>query len=74
VLNLGPRILRRASIYTAGIRHVVTDVKLSTRARQSRQREDHAAVGPFGQGLRTIWLADPRRPNYFAQILRITGR
>jgi hypothetical protein len=32
-------------------------------------------LGPFGGGLRTIWLADPDGiTNYFAQILRNNQR
>ena len=60
-----------ASTYTAGIQYVVSDVD----AVDARAKAGHVAItqplGMFGQGLKTVWLADPDGiTNYFAQILR----
>ena len=44
---------------SAGIQYVVRDVD----AVDARAKANHITItqplGPFGQGLRTIWLADP---------------
>jgi len=57
--------------YTAGIQYVVRDVD----AVDARAKANHITItqplGMFGQGLKTVWLADPDGiTNYFAQILR----
>jgi catechol 2,3-dioxygenase-like lactoylglutathione lyase family enzyme len=56
---------------SAGIQYVVSDVdRVDARARAESVTIDRP-LGMFGQGLRTIWLADPDGvTNYFAQILR----
>ncbi len=59
------------STYTAGIQYVISNVDLV----DARAKAAHITVtqplGMFGQGLRTIWLADPDGiTNYFAQIVR----
>jgi predicted enzyme related to lactoylglutathione lyase len=64
-----------ANTYTAGIQYVVSDVE----SVDARAKAQHVTItqplGPFGQGLRTIWLADPDGiTNYFAQILRTSQR
>ncbi len=60
-----------ANTYTAGIQYVVSDVD----AVDARAKANHITItqplGMFGQGLKTVWLADPDGiTNYFAQILR----
>jgi predicted enzyme related to lactoylglutathione lyase len=75
----GPNILniwaaRRdaaANTYTAGIQYVVSDVESVNARANAANVKITQPLGPFGQGLRTIWLADPDGiTNYFAQILR----
>src|SRR5262252_2261049 len=60
-----------ANTYTAGIQYVVSDVEpIDARAKAASVKITQP-LGPFGGGLRTIWLADPDGiTNYFAQILR----
>jgi len=71
VLNLwAARPGASASTYTAGIQYVVSDVD----AVDARARANHITItqplGMFGQGLKTVWTADPDGiTNYFAQIL-----
>jgi predicted enzyme related to lactoylglutathione lyase len=63
-----------ANTYTAGIQYVVSDVEpIDARAKAASVKITQP-LGPFGGGLRTIWLADPDGiTNYFAQILRRTA-
>jgi len=60
-----------ANTYTAGIQYVVNDVdSVDARAKASNVKITQP-LGMFGQGLKTVWLADPDGiTNYFAQILR----
>jgi len=60
-----------ANTYTAGIQYVISDAEaVDTRAKAASVKITQP-LGPFGGGLRTIWLADPDGiTNYFAQILR----
>ena len=60
-----------ANTYTAGIQYVISDAEaIDARARAGNVKITQP-LGPFGGGLRTIWLADPDGiTNYFAQILR----
>jgi catechol 2,3-dioxygenase-like lactoylglutathione lyase family enzyme len=55
---------------SAGIQYVVSNVEtVDAKARAASVTVDRP-LGMFGQGLRTIWLADPDGvTNYFAQIL-----
>jgi len=55
---------------SAGIQYVISDVvAVDARARAEQVQIDRP-LGPFGTGLRTIWLGDPDGiTNYFAQIL-----
>jgi predicted enzyme related to lactoylglutathione lyase len=64
-----------ANTYTAGIQYVISDVEaVDARAKGNNVRITQP-LGPFGQGLRTVWLADPDGiTNYFAQILRTSQR
>jgi predicted enzyme related to lactoylglutathione lyase len=64
-----------ADTYTAGIQYVVSDVDaVDTRAKTNRITITQP-LGMFGQGLKTVWLADPDGiTNYFAQILRNSQR
>jgi predicted enzyme related to lactoylglutathione lyase len=64
-----------ANTYTAGIQYVVSDVdSVDARAKASNVKITQP-LGMFGQGLKTVWLADPDGiTNYFAQILRTTQR
>jgi predicted enzyme related to lactoylglutathione lyase len=64
-----------ANTYTAGIQYVVSDVEpIDARAKAASVKITQP-LGPFGGGLRTIWLADPDGiTNYFAQILRPSTR
>lgn len=64
-----------ANTYTAGIQYVISDVD----AVDARAKANHVTItqplGMFGQGLKTVWLADPDGiTNYFAQILRTSQR
>jgi predicted enzyme related to lactoylglutathione lyase len=60
-----------ASTYTAGIQYVISDVEAVDARAKAANVTITQPLGPFGQGLRTIWLADPDGiTNYFAQILR----
>jgi catechol-2,3-dioxygenase len=56
---------------SAGIQYVISDVvSVDARARAEQVQIDRP-LGPFGTGLRTIWLSDPDGiTNYFAQIVR----
>ncbi len=64
-----------ANTYTAGIQYVVSDVDAVDARAKARQIAITQPLGLFGQGLRTVWLADPDGiTNYFAQILRTTPR
>ena len=60
-----------ANTYTAGIQYVISDAEaVDTRAKAVIVKVTQP-LGPFGGGLRTIWLADPDGiTNYFAQIVR----
>jgi predicted enzyme related to lactoylglutathione lyase len=64
-----------ANTYTAGIQYVVSDVdSVDARAKAATVKITQP-LGMFGQGLKTVWLADPDGiTNYFAQILRTTQR
>ena len=64
-----------ANTYTAGIQYVISDAEaIDVRAKAAGVKITQP-LGPFGGGLRTIWLADPDGiTNYFAQILRTTQR
>jgi len=64
-----------ANTYTAGIQYVVNDVdSIDARAKAGNVKITQP-LGMFGQGLKTVWLADPDGiTNYFAQILRTTQR
>ncbi len=55
---------------SAGIQYVVKDVALIDALAKARHVQIDQPLGPFGTGLRTIWLADPDGiTNYFAEIL-----
>jgi predicted enzyme related to lactoylglutathione lyase len=64
-----------ANTYTAGIQYVINDVdSVDARAKAAGVKITQP-LGIFGQGLKTVWLADPDGiTNYFAQILRTTQR
>ena len=68
VWSFGPGLPQNKS--SAGIQYVISDVvAVDTRAKAEQVQIDRP-LGPFGTGLRTIWLADPDGiTNYFAQIL-----
>jgi len=60
-----------ANTYTAGIQYVIRDVEAIDARAKAGNVKITQPLGPFGGGLRTIWLADPDGiTNYFAQILR----
>jgi predicted enzyme related to lactoylglutathione lyase len=62
-----------ANTYTAGIQYVVNDVEAIDARGKAANVKITQPLGPFGQGLRTVWMADPDGiTNYFAQILRTT--
>jgi len=62
-----------ANTYTAGIQYVISDVEAVDARVKAFNVKVTQPLGAFGQGLRTIWLADPDGiTNYFAQILRTT--
>jgi predicted enzyme related to lactoylglutathione lyase len=62
-----------ANTYTAGIQYVVSDVESIDARAKAASVTITQPLGPFGGGLRTIWLADPDGiTNYFAQIVRRT--
>jgi predicted enzyme related to lactoylglutathione lyase len=64
-----------ANTYTAGIQYVVSDVETIDARAKAANVKITQPLGPFGGGLRTIWLADPDGiTNYFAQILRPSTR
>ena len=76
ILNLwAARPGAAANTYTAGIQYVISDAEaVDVRARAAGVKITQP-LGPFGGGLRTIWLADPDGiTNYFAQILRNNQR
>ena len=59
--------------YTAGIQYVVNDVEAIDARGKAASVKITQPLGLFGQGLRTVWMADPDGiTNYFAQILRTT--
>ncbi len=60
-----------ANTASAGIQYVVSDVEaVDAKAKAAAVKIDRP-LGPFGTGLRTIWLSDPDGvTNYFAQIMR----
>jgi predicted enzyme related to lactoylglutathione lyase len=61
--------------YTAGIQYVVNDVDSVDGRAKANNVKITQPLGMFGQGLKTVWLADPDGiTNYFAQILRTTQR
>jgi predicted enzyme related to lactoylglutathione lyase len=60
-----------ANTYTAGIQYVISDAEAVDARAKTAGVKITQPLGPFGGGLRTIWLADPDGiTNYFAQILR----
>jgi predicted enzyme related to lactoylglutathione lyase len=60
-----------ANTYTAGIQYVISDAEAVDVRAVADKITITQPLGPFGGGLRTIWLADPDGiTNYFAQILR----
>jgi predicted enzyme related to lactoylglutathione lyase len=63
-----------ANTYTAGIQYVISDAEAVDARAKAGSVKITQPLGPFGGGLRTIWLADPDGiTNYFAQILRNRG-
>jgi len=56
---------------SAGIQYVISNVEaVDAKAKAAAVTIDRP-LGPFGTGLRTIWLSDPDGvTNYFAQIMR----
>jgi hypothetical protein len=59
---------------SAGIQYVITDVTAVDAKAKAEQVQIDRPLGPFGTGLRTIWLSDPDGvTNYFAQILPRTA-
>jgi predicted enzyme related to lactoylglutathione lyase len=64
-----------ANTYTAGIQYVISDAEAVDSRAKAAEVKVTQPLGPFGGGLRTIWLADPDGiTNYFAQILRPSTR
>ena len=62
-----------ANTNTAGIQYVVSDVDSVDVRAKANSVTITQPLGMFGQGLKTVWLADPDGiTNYFAQILRTT--
>jgi catechol 2,3-dioxygenase-like lactoylglutathione lyase family enzyme len=62
---------RAANTYTAGIQYVISDVALVDARAKAQAVTITTPLGPFGAGLRTIWLGDPDGiTNYFAQLTR----
>src|SRR5215467_9383166 len=60
-----------ANTYTAGIQYVISDAEAVDARAKAAGVKITQPLGPFGGGLRTIWLADPDGvTNYFAQVLR----
>jgi predicted enzyme related to lactoylglutathione lyase len=76
VLNLWAAHPGAASnTYTAGIQYVINDVDSVDARAKAHDVKITQPLGMFGQGLKTVWLADPDGiTNYFAQILRATQR
>jgi predicted enzyme related to lactoylglutathione lyase len=76
VLNLwAARSGAASNTYTAGIQYVINDVDSVDARAKARDVKITQPLGMFGQGLKTVWLADPDGiTNYFAQILRTTQR
>jgi hypothetical protein len=68
VWSFGPGLPANKS--SAGIQYVISNVEaVDAKAKADAVTIDRP-LGMFGQGLRTIWLADPDGvTNYFAQIL-----
>ena len=59
-----------ANTYTAGVQYVVSDVDSVDARAKAQNVKITQPLGMFGQGLKTVWLADPDGiTNYFAQIL-----
>jgi predicted enzyme related to lactoylglutathione lyase len=64
-----------SNTYTAGIQYVIKDVDSVDARAKAQDVKITQPLGMFGQGLKTVWLADPDGiTNYFAQILRTTQR
>jgi predicted enzyme related to lactoylglutathione lyase len=64
-----------SNTYTAGIQYVINDVDSVDARAKAQNVKITQPLGMFGQGLKTVWLADPDGiTNYFAQILRTTQR
>jgi len=62
-----------SNTYTAGIQYVINDVDSVDARAKAHDVKITQPLGMFGQGLKTVWLADPDGiTNYFAQILRAT--
>ena len=76
ILNLwGAHAGAAANTYTAGIQYVVSDVDAVDSRAKANNVKITQPLGMFGQGLKTVWLADPDGiTNYFAQILRSVNR
>jgi predicted enzyme related to lactoylglutathione lyase len=76
ILNLcAARPGATANTYTAGIQYVISDAEAVDARAKAAVVTITQPLGPFGGGLRTIWLADPDGiTNYFAQILRNSQR
>jgi predicted enzyme related to lactoylglutathione lyase len=76
ILNLwAARPGAAANTYTAGIQYVISDAEAVDARAKAGSVKITQPLGPFGGGLRTIWLADPDGiTNYFAQILRTSQR
>ena len=76
VLNLwAARPGAASNTYTAGIQYVINDVDSVDARAKAHDVKITQPLGMFGQGLKTVWLADPDGiTNYFAQILRSTQR
>jgi predicted enzyme related to lactoylglutathione lyase len=76
ILNLwAARPGAAANTYTAGIQYVISDAEAVDARAKAAAVKITQPLGPFGGGLRTVWLADPDGiTNYFAQILRTSQR
>lgn len=68
VYSFGPGLPANKS--SAGIQYVISNVEAVDAKAKAQHVTIDRPLGMFGQGLRTIWLADPDGvTNYFAQIL-----
>jgi predicted enzyme related to lactoylglutathione lyase len=76
ILNLWAAHLgASANTYTAGIQYVISDVDAVDARAKANTVTITQPLGMFGQGLKTVWLADPDGiTTYFAQILRTSQR